>query len=813
MPIPPLSAQERDTLEQRYGDLTQLKHLYLWHFNDYTWDDLHWIAHCTNLEILAVHCTPPTQTTQRLYLPSTLKELSISKLYGTEVPSIIRQLPQLEKLDLIHCNFEQFGDLSDMTKLHSLGYYSYELDSQEQSDHQVPPLETLSSCPNLNHLELSHRDWSSLSALSKLPKLTSLSLREMPAIDADTQVSLPSQLKKIDLSRLQAKVLPEFIRQLSALESISLYQSPLNELGDLSAIHHLKAVHIHQETPPAQQLPLPNLDALIPHQQLEQVKLRGNFAKDAMPIALALLPAQTEIDLELDENARRSNDLMKQLKVLRQSKLSDDEKIRYFHTLFTMNFPRELPEMDGRFYLTYLEGKYTPFKEKSLAWLRQTSAQHIAQHPLITGSVLYLCGKTALKATAFKEKLSGLGISLSKKLTPQVTHILVGQNPKQTEQFAADDPRIIDESALQQAQQQQAPQFLQQAVNDQPEQGQAMVAQVLEMLASPDEASHQVALSLIEQGGITEAMHLPLFFALKTSKNPNIRQSIRMLLGGCGDETFQTAVQDRAFLHELYHKDPGMLEYEGQGGIYKRLKTLEKKWGKPLCQAVALRFWQHQGEGLTYILVDKTDSEIRDQVINSCIETQNDGQVCLNWSRACGFNNGLHWMHADEDTPEDRAQHLMDTHRDPDLFLGHSNYEISSLKTRLPDPTRLSQSIQAINASNCLLSTLPVNFEAYANIEALDLSRNCLSALPAKLSQFSALTHLNLSFNHFETFPAVLLKMPNLKWLDLRRASAPLYRTGYDAPDYQAIEIPETFRQKNPDCIILTDDSEASGSI
>lgn len=149
----------------------------------------------------------------------------------------------------------------------------------------------------------------------------------------------------------------------------------------------------------------------------------------------------------------------------------------------------------------------------------------------------------------------------------------------------------------------------------------------------------------------------------------------------------------------------------------------------------------------------------------------------------------------------------MNIHRSPTLYLSRNLSDLKKKNTRLPAPERLSAPVQAINARNCLLKTLPVDIELYPHITHLNLSRNRLEKLLAKLTALQALTHLDLSFNHFETFPQVLINMPSLQWIDMRHARQPDYHTGYDTRSYRPIDIPEAFRKANPDCQILTDEN------
>ena len=640
--------------------------------------------------------------------------------------------------------------------------------------------------PALEKIDLFGVSIDDLGFLNLCSKLQRLSLGYIQGLmDSAVFPQLPN-LKELALYHCDGTELHPAIRTLSQVEQLTIQTCRLQTLGDLSAMSSLEKVFIDDVSMNRYPANPPELSGLLTLPAFKSLELTINPDEEEgyNLDALAGLPSGSSVEISLYESGRRSEMLQKQLAILINADLTADQKRNYWRQLFPLKFPRELPTMDGRFYLTFMEGRYTPFKKQVLAWLRQVAESSVAKRPLDRNSCIFICGRSSFKSTEIKAKSAELGFSISKKLDDKVTHILLGSNPKGTAAIDPEQHLLVDDTALQQFFQQEAPQFLQQesAVDS------GMIDSVLEMLNSPDEASHRVAIEMLAQGGVTSAMLMPLFLILKMTSDNGLRAQIKALLAGHGSELFQMAVNDR-ILFNTVRGDNGEGWDVGEGPMFKKLKGQLKKWGPELCFDFAKHYFDRYGEGLLLILTQKEDSPQRLAIISELVEGE-----CLNWNKGCGFNGQL------EGASEKR---MTDSHRFPDIYMQHQNM-LGDPKTRLPKTLPVSSKITELNLSNCYLGALPFGIELYTDVTKLSLRFNHLEDLPAKLAKLTELEELDLSYNHFDEFPKALFKLKKLKRLDFRRPSQPDYRTGYGS-DYESVAVPQAFRDAFPDCEIQED--------
>lgn len=646
--------------------------------------------------------------------------------------------------------------------------------------------------PQLQRLCIDHQALSKLEWLSDCPRLIDLELSELDLNQDSSLLTRLVGLKELELNSIEGEELPASIRTHANLETLSLNCPKLKRLGQLGEMKALSRLFLgNPKHFGGESYQLPELESIAQLPNLSSLGLyiyHQNEATAASAAVLASLSTDVDCGIRLHNAQTRGEQLTKELQILQSSNLSDEQKRHYWQVLLATTKLKALidkaEQLDAAFYLTFMEAKYTPLKPVWQNWLVAHAAATAEQRPLTSDSVIFVCGKSSFKASELTQKGQEMGFTLAKKFSPEVTHILLGSNPKQTQQL--DPQKIIDEGVLKRWFEQQTPQFLQQSGSE------AMVENLLAMLASPDEASHKVAVSMLEQGGVTQALLMPLFLVLKTTSDKALRKSIQALLAGQGDGEFQLAVADRVF----FENDLRGLDWEnapkGEGPMFKKLKGLPKRWGHTLVMDFAKAYFDRYQEGLLWVLIQKQECEQRGQIISELVEGE-----CLNWHKGCGFANVL--QGADE-------QRLIHCHDAPDIYMQHQ-YDLGEPKTRLPQTLPTEQRITELDLHNCYLGVLPANFEYYTDVRKLNLHFNHLEALPAKLARLTELEELDISFNHFTEFPAVLFKLKKLKRLDIRRAVKPLYRWGYDVEQgYASLRAPQSFKNAFPDCEILEDE-------
>lgn len=621
---------------------------------------------------------------------------------------------------------------------------------------------------------------------TELPSLTHVDLTGcLPDI-----LQHSKQLHTLKLCQYTAETLPEWLYHLPKLQALTLFSCDVASLGDMSAFTALNKLRLKlhsYDQPYCYKAPI--LATLNHAPQLQELKVElSRLPQDISNLEdLVTLPDHIELDVQVYDHIARSDELNKLIGILKAASLSDEQRRHYWLLLLATPKPKNLAaeSLDARFHLTFMEAKFNPVKVQAQAWLRSRAQADSDRRPLGTDSVLFVNGKIPFTATELKAKAEELDFTISKKLTDSVTHVVLGANPKNTAALTTDH-LLIDDTALKQWFEQAAPQFLQTSGSE------TMIEGVLAMLGSPDVTSHQVAVQMLQQGGITDDLIIPLFLILKTINDKNLRKDIKKLLSGYGDEYFQLAVQDRIFFEDNLRGLNWEKVPTGEGPMYQKLKGLPKRWGRELTITFAKAYFDRFGEGLLWVLIQKEECAQRQSIIDELI----DGE-CLNWHKGCGFARVLEG--ADEEC-------LIDCHRYPDIYMQNS-HELDSAKTYLPAQLPATRKITEIDMHNCFLADLPANIEHYVDVTTLNLHFNHLSTLPAKLSKLSQLETLDLSYNHFDEFPAVLFKLKKLKRLDLRRAREPLYSDGYSQQHgYEPIRAPQAFRDAFPHCEILEDE-------
>lgn len=286
--------------------------------------------------------------------------------------------------------------------------------------------------PALTNASISGLSASKLDWLAQSKDLTSLEISACGELgDAEILAQLP-QLSTLKLGRFDAQTLPLSVRQHKNLTTLKLLQPTLNEIGNLAEMSQLKALTIELADYRHPVMLLPNLNDLHTASTLSSFTLGVTEKHDDWENAVNLVTLSEQVDCAINIQYRdtRASQLTKQLSILQQSPLTDDEKCHCWQVLLGAPKPKDLPTdtsvLGDKFYLAFMEAKYTPFKAYAINWLRQKAISAVEQRPLSADSVLFVNGKIPFTATELKAKADELGFTVSKKLTDSVTHVVLG---------------------------------------------------------------------------------------------------------------------------------------------------------------------------------------------------------------------------------------------------------------------------------------------------------------------------------------------------------------------------------------------------
>ena len=167
-----------------------------------------------------------------------------------------------------------------------------------------------------------------------------------------------------------------------------------------------------------------------------------------------------------------------------RSTLRIEDQQFFFDTIKKLSTIDNLPNLTLDQFLKALTINYAPLREICLKRLENLALSLNGISTLGKNAVVRILGGTTMKKTAIKNKLKELSIGYSPKISPKVTHVLIGKNPKNFEDITKESLKIITENQLQKFFSENQPQYLEQAA--QSEGNQVVQENLTALLTSPD---------------------------------------------------------------------------------------------------------------------------------------------------------------------------------------------------------------------------------------------------------------------------------------------------------------------------------------
>ncbi|CAH0532389.1 hypothetical protein VST7929_00218 [Vibrio stylophorae] len=730
------------TVEQ-LAPLTRCSQLQQLRFHYHSDMPLAWLNQCAQLK--ALHLDTQTAITH-------LDQLS--------------QCPHIQHLTINTSIALDLRGLADCTQLTQLT-----IDCRAHIEH----LEVLAALPQLKSLKLAAESWPDMAQDFTLPDSV-----ESVTIELSEQQSLPLWLcRSAQLEHLYVKYrapddeddeLDELEDEDDEFDDDDLYDDDdsddddsdeiitssarcerLGRLGNLSAFTQLQSLTLQGEYLPA----LSDLHSFQTFPKTINLYFDANLAEQLTE--LVMLPKSFELNLSapIKISGARFNALQKKLRAAQFSRATKQAFIEQICFVSSKALPNALQQPP--YFLALLEMNLPLYLTQANQWLSEHSEQTLIQSPLQSGAVIYYSGQ-GIKAKALNEKAKETGLRVSKTLDDSVTHVVIGNRPQHMEKVETSQHQIINEAALLNFFAQQTPQFLQQAesmdaATDSQSQTQGaashqqMVAHIETMLRSPDEAAQLLALELIKQGGMVDALNWPLLIALKLSQNAAFRRQAKALLSHFADPDVQSLIESRDYI-KTGDWDAQQLNIPASDlAVAPFLQRRRKaKCSDRILSEFARHYWQIYGQGLRFLISSKTSSAELAPVLASCCDQL---QGTLDWRQVVGLSS---LPQAAQDNREFKYGWTND------CYYQH----------HLPAPNLLPFTIEQINFSGCRLIQVPAGLEAYTELRSLDLSNN--------------------SFGRFPELP----KLAQLQCLDLRGNKF-------------GLEVPAWFSQAHPNCKVLMD--------
>ncbi len=443
---------------------------------------------------------------------------------------------------------------------------------------------------------------------------------------------------------------------------------------------------------------------------------------------------------------------------LGKSKIEQVDKERYFRIISKVKKLKDLPGFSTNDLLTLMNVSHIDLRTILQKQLQEISSREKNIKSLGTKSQLYIAGTPGRKKTEIKEKLEILKIPLATKFSDQVTHVLIGKNPRKYEELKDKKFKIISESDLYERFKSDAPGFIEAAVDS----GELDINNnLLPLLESADSGSILVGLEMLKNGGVPDELIDTVLVIYKSCPDAKTRGVAKKLLDQHAPKEYLPIIADAQRFTSLSGKVKAQ-------EINKKLEKLARTTSRAAAAKLSLLFHKRYKKGLRYILYHFHEpcSE-RTAALRAMMEDTH-----LNYRAGLGFKD---W-------------------RDKDL----ESVIFYSMRTAAKFPADIVDHVPLIETAdfhNCKFTSLPANFGDLKDLKKIDLSFNFLGSIPKSVQKMKQLTHLNLQMNNFKTFPSTLKAMPQLQVLDLR------YNRLKNDP--HPLEISEEIKVALPNCEIL----------
>lgn len=565
-----------------------------------------------------------------------------------------------------------------------------------------------------------------------------------------------TKLKRLGFLNMPLTSFPERLFELKELISLGFQNVPLGKLpSDLSAFKKLEAISFRQCD-----VLVDDLSVFYPLKRLKSIDLNGNQLANhyllMTPKALKLgrwYDVERQIRFPFDKFILFAS-------ALERSSLSQKDKLECFDKVKACANLNELPESSMTELLQYLSINYNPLRELCLQRLQIIMDEQKGIASLKKGANLLIVGNTNMTKTEIRNKLKEAGIQYSTTLSKEVTHILLGKNPKFETVEEVQEFKLINENQLQSFFSKIQPQYLEQASGS----GETEVqTNLLKFLRSPDPSNALLAIEMLKSGGVPEDLLEELLVVQKTSIDSKVRAGAKKLLERYAPEGWLPLIRNKPHFAAI-------TQNAKEQDINKKLKTVAKASSNDLAAMLSLAMYKVHGRGLRYILYTyKKPHEWRTKAFQAMMDETHFG-----FSRGLGFKN---WKEKDI-----------------------KSIILYNMKSPVPFPVDVLDNVEKIESMdlhNCKLDKLHISIGKFKNLKHLDCSCNFISKLPKTVSKLQNLESLNLFCNQFSEFPKEVLELKNLKKLDLRHMQINSINA------VQALEITDEVKAKLPDCEIL----------
>ncbi len=609
---------------------------------------------------------------------------------------------------------------------------------------------------NIHHYDIKEEDYQKIAGLVNLEKLY---IAYFPLNFSLDFLRKPHKIHTLSLVRSSFKNIPDEVLALEKLKSLNLSGNPIQEMDILltqkTTLEELNFNNCKLKNIPPQINLLENLKTLyiennkissLPDELCRLGKLRSlNLTKnkiEELPLDFALLNLDylgiknTPFYYRLGQKQRHIATLLQQFE---KKKFTDFHRKLYFQ-LFLGNLEK-VEEIAGKEeILEGLNNFNKTVRENALTYLHSN-----CENPFINpvNLNLHIVGRLKINSPiSVKQKVAAKNIKVSRLLDENVTHVVLGDRPKdKIRQAMSLNIPIVSKGYLKDFLTNEEKGYL----NEENERNELMSQKIIGLLKTDDVANQQLALGIILGGGIHPSFFYELLLLFLWNKNAKVRnQTIQIL---------ERYLPTGLFLHlkqncKSYYDDPSedSINQYLNNLMYEGLQADELGW----------QFYLKTKRGKKFCLeYDSSFLKVaKNFVKNSTLSFQKFKLSVLN--KNISFFENLKCLYLNDNFFQKLPEELATLQKLAVLNLAKNQF------AEFPDVLLKMPRLKILDLSNNQLKEIPQSISLLKNLVILDLGGNLIEEIPDSISHLKHLKRLLLVGNKMGRNKKMQLKIKSI---------------------------------------------------
>jgi len=446
-----------------------------------------------------------------------LEQLSLSRNQLKQFPPSLEHFKNLKILDLSYNQIKMMP--ADIHQLHSLR----KLSIQHNQLAHIP--ESLSSCTQLSELNLQHNRLQQLPVdIGQLDQLYRLNAAKNQLTQLPESISKCKFLSDLNLSRNKLQQLPPGLTACTQLRELKLSDNQLTTLPSPSGWRQLRKWILDGNQ--IQQLP----EGIKDLQYLEQLSLKKNPLSGFFPELLHLSRLRQVQGLLKAVDSRL---LIRFLKICRKKQIAIPERKQLYSLLNGEALP-----YSRKLLLKAATLGVKALREQAIQQILKQYSLPLSTYPLVKKSKAGLLGRSRLRMKELEEAFEQRGLSFSRNIDAETTHIILGSQWSEEEELPEKDFVFLREARLFKILRPEQAGYLDEAAPQQ-------LARLRTLLCSREDSRIEIALQVLKGGGLPSSLFTEVFIAWKTAQRQRLRNELYNLLSWHVDEATRAVLSSR----------------------------------------------------------------------------------------------------------------------------------------------------------------------------------------------------------------------------------------------------------------------------